>query len=453
MGLRPPCLFYGDNQRAPRGLSGWHISVMNNELLTVINYMERERGVSRELIIQAIESALEVAARKSLGITGGMRVNIDRKSLAVKAFQSLIVSEDDTGPNLISLRKAREIKADAVAGEEVEIELPPTQIGRIGAQNARQMIMQKIRQAERDNAYIEYKDRIGDIVSGTVRQVVRRDLIVDIGKVEALLPARERIPKEEFEIGDTLRAYVYKVQPSATGSSVILSRSCPEFVKALFRIEVSEIADGIVEVMGVARDPGNRAKIAVRSHDDKVDPVGACVGLRGARVRNIVRELNGERVDIVRWSEEIRQYTTQALSPARLASVVVVSEVSRMLRVLVDPDQLSLAIGRQGQNVRLTSKLLGWKVDIQRTDVEDSFESRVAQAIDSLASIDGIQRDEAEALVKNGFLTPEGILEAEVPYIQEATGLSEEAVRRIWDAADALGLAVQDAGEENGEVS
>jgi N utilization substance protein A len=243
------------------------------------------------------------------------------------------------------------------------------------------------------------------------------------------------------------------VQPSATGSSVILSRSCPEFVKALFRIEVSEIADGIVEVMGVARDPGNRAKIAVRSHDDKVDPVGACVGLRGARVRNIVRELNGERVDIVRWSEEIRQYTTQALSPARLASVVVVSEVSRMLRVLVDPDQLSLAIGRQGQNVRLTSKLLGWKVDIQRTDVEDSFESRVAQAIDSLASIDGIQRDEAEALVKNGFLTPEGILEAEVPYIQEVTGLSEEAVRRIWDAADALGLAVQDAGDEKGEVS
>ena len=429
------------------------MSVMNNELLTVINYMERERGVSRELIIQAIESALEAAVRKSLGVADGLRVSIDRKTLAVKAFQSMIVSEDDTGPSLISLRKAREIKPEAVAGEEIEVELPPTQIGRIGAQNARQMIMQKIRQAERDNAYIEYKDRIGEVVSGTVRQIARRDLILDIGRVEALLPARERIPKEEFEIGDTLRAYVSKVQPSVNGSSVILSRACPEFVKALFRIEVSEIADGIVEVMGVARDPGNRAKIAVRSHDDKVDPVGACVGLRGTRVRNIVRELNGERVDIVRWHEEIRQYTTQALSPARLASVVVVSEASRMLRVMVDPDQLSLAIGRQGQNVRLTSKLLGWKVDIQRTDVEESFETRVSQAIDGLAAVEGISRDEAEVLVKNGFLTPEGILEAEVPYLQEVTGLSEEAVRRIWDAANALGVAGQDAAGQEGGVS
>ena len=426
---------------------------MNNELLTVINYMERERGVSRELIVQAIESALEAAARKSLGLTEGLRVNIDRKTLAVHAYQSLIVSEDDTGPSLISLRKAREIKPDVLPGEEVEVELPPTQIGRIGAQNARQMIMQKIRQAERDNAYIEYKDRIGDIVSATVRQVVRRDLVVDIGKVEALLPARERIPKEEFEIGDTLRAYVYKVQPSATGASVILSRSCPEFVKALFRIEVSEIADGIVEVMGVARDPGNRAKIAVRSHDDKVDPVGACVGLRGARVRNIVRELNGERVDIVRWSEDIRQYTAQALSPARLASVVIVSENPRMLRVLVDPDQLSLAIGRQGQNVRLTSKLLGWKVDIQRTDIEESFESRVAHAVEALSSIEGIEPEEAEALVKNGFLTAEGILAAEAPYLQEATGLSAEAVQRIWAAAEALIGADQDAAGEDGEIS
>ena len=429
------------------------MSVMNNELLTVINYMERERGVSRELIIQAIESALEAAARKSLGVADGLRVSIDRKTLAVKAFQSKIVSEDDTGPSLVSLRRAREIKPDAVAGEEIEVELPPAQIGRIGAQNARQMIMQKIRQAERDNAYIEYKDRIGEVVSGTVRQIARRDLILDIGRVEALLPARERIPKEEFEIGDTLRAYVLKVQPSVSGSSVILSRACPEFVKALFRIEVSEIADGIVEVMGVARDPGTRAKIAVRSHDDKVDPVGACVGLRGTRVRNIVRELNGERVDIVRWHEEIRQYTMQALSPARLASVVVVSEASRMLRVMVDPDQLSLAIGRQGQNVRLTSKLLGWKVDIQRTDVEESFETRVSQAIDGLAAVEGIGRDEAAVLVKNGFLTPEGILEAEVPYLQEVTGLSEEAVRRIWDAANALGVAGQDGAEQEGGVS
>ncbi len=424
----------------------------NNELLTVINYMERDRGVSRELIIQAIESALEAAARRSLGITSELRVTIDRKKLAVKAFQTLTVSDDDTGGDLISLRKAREIKPDAVPGEEIEVELPPAQIGRIGVQNARQMIMQKIRQAERENAFQEYKDRIGDVVSGTVRQVSRRDLLIDIGKVEALLPARERIPREEFEIGDTLRAYVYKVQPNATGSSVILSRACPEFVKALFRIEVSEIADGIVEVMGVARDPGTRAKIAVRSHDEKVDPVGACVGLRGARVRNIVRELNGERVDIIRWHDEIRQFTTQALSPARLASVTVVSEEERLLRVLVDPDQLSLAIGRQGQNVRLTSKLLGWKVDIQRTDVEESFEVRVARAVDALATIEGIERDEAEILVANGFLTAEGILAVDTAYLQEATELSTEAAERIWQAAAALDPAGEAQSAEDGEA-
>ena len=422
------------------------MSVTNNELLTVINYMERERGVSRELIIQAIESALEAASRRSLGIAGDMRVTIDRKTLAVKGFQTVTVSEDETGPEMVSLRKAREIKPDAMPGEEIEVELPPTQIGRIGAQNARQMIMQKIRQAERDNAYVEYKDRIGDVVSATVRQVARRDLVMDIGKVEAILPARERLPKEEFDVGDTLRAYVYKVQPSVTGSSVILSRACPEFVKALFRIEVSEIAEGIVEVMGVARDPGVRAKIAVRSHDEKVDPVGACVGLRGTRVRSIVRELNGERIDIIRWSDDIRLYATQALSPARLSSVTVVSENPRILRVLVDPDQLSLAIGRQGQNVRLTSKLLGWKVDIQRADMAESFESRVAQAVEELARIEGISPAEAEVLVKNGFLTADGILDAEVPYIQEATGLSEEAVRRIWNAAKAVEAASSEDG-------
>lgn len=416
---------------------------MNNELLTIINFMERERGVGREVIIEAIEGALEAAARKSIGITGDMRVNIDRKTLTIKAFQKMIVSEDDYGPNLISLRKARDIKPDAVAGEEIEVELPPERIGRIGAQNARQMIMQKIRQAERDNVFEEYKDRIGDIVSGTVRQVLRRDLLVDLGRAEALLPHRERIPTEEFQVGDQMRAYVLKVQPSTTAPSVVLSRACPEFIKALFRIEVSEIADGIVEVMGVARDPGFRSKIAVRSHDEKVDPVGACVGLRGTRVKNIVRELNGEKVDIVRWSDDVRQYATQALSPARLAGVLVESEMPRVLRVLVDPDQLSLAIGKHGQNVRLTSKLLGWKVDIQRTDVEVSFEERVSKAIEALASLEGIKREEAEKLVNTGFLTTDDILAAEIPYIQDVTGLEEETVRRIWNTAKAL-----DSGED-----
>lgn len=416
---------------------------MNNELLTIINHMERERGVSREVIIQAIEAALEAAARKTMGIVGEMHVSIDRRTLNIKAFQKLTVAEDERGAGAISLRRAREIKPDAAVGEELDVELPPDRIGRIGAQNARQLILQRIRQAERENVYEVYKDRIGDVVSGTVRQVMRRDLLVDIGRAEALLPFRERIPTEDFQAGDQLRAYVLRVQQSMTAPSVVLSRACPEFVKALFRIEVAEIADGIVEVMGVARDPGYRTKIAVRSHDERVDPVGACVGLRGTRVKNIVRELSGEKVDIVRWSEDVRQYAAQALAPARLAGVLVESEAPRVLRVMVDPDQLSLAIGKQGQNVRLTSRLLGWKIDIQRTDVELSFEERVARAVDALASIEGITREEAVTLVNNGFLTADGILAAEIPYIQEVTGLEEEAVRRIWNAAKAL-----DSGED-----
>jgi N utilization substance protein A len=297
------------------------------------------------------------------------------------------------------------------------------------------MILQRIRQAERENVFEEFKDRVGDIVSGSVRLISHRDLIVDLGRAEAILPNRERIPPEDYQVGDRVRAYVLRVQNITTGPAIVLSRACPEFVKALFRLEVSEIADGIVEIMGVARDPGFRSKIAVRSHHEKVDPVGACVGLRGARVKNIVRELSGEKIDIVRWSEDIRQYVTQALSPARLSSVTIDPNDPNCLHVAVDPDQLSLAIGKHGQNVRLTAKLLGWKVDIQRTDVEVPFEEQVAKAIENLAGIPGISREEAEVLVKNGFLNGDGILAAEIPYIQEATGFDEATARRIWNAA------------------
>jgi N utilization substance protein A len=409
---------------------------MNSELMTVINYLEKDRGVNREVIIQAIESALLSAAHKSVGVSNEVRVIIDRKTLQVRAYDTIVASDDDTGPGFISLRKAREIKPNVAPGETVEVEIPPEKLGRIAAQTARQMILQKIRQAERDHVFEEYKDRVGDIVNGTIRQIVHRDLIVDIGKAEAIIPAKERIPTEEYQVGDRVRAYIMKVQTGSSGPALVLSRSCPEFVKALFRIEVSEIADGIVEVMGVARDPGFRSKIAVRSNDDKVDPVGACVGLRGTRVKNIVRELSGEKIDIVRWSDDIRQYITQALSPARLTSIELDPNEANAVHVTVDADQLSLAIGRHGQNVRLTAKLTGWRVDIRKNETE-TFEVQVTHAIEHMAAIDGISREEAEALVKNGFLTAEGILAAEIPYIQEATGFDESTAKRIWDAAAA----------------
>jgi len=419
---------------------------MNNELLSIISYLERDRGVNREIIIQAIESAIQQAARKSMDVSNDLRVEIDRKTLTIKAFDTMVVSDEDTGVGFLAVRKAKALKPDAKPGDTMDVEIPPAKLGRIAASTARQMILQKIREAERKNVYDEYKDRIGDIVSGTVRQISHRDLIVELGKTEAILPAKERIPTEEYNVGDRIRAYVFRVQAAANGPAVVLSRACPEFVKTLFRLEVSEIADGIVEVMGVARDPGFRSKIAVKTLDEKVDPVGACVGLRGVRVRSIVRELNGEKIDIVRWSDDIKQYVTQALAPARLEAVAIDPDEARTVHVTVAPDQLSLAIGKRGQNVRLSSKLTGWRVDIQKSGEEVSFETQRETAIAELAEVLDISEETASTLVANGFLTTDGIIEAEIPYLQEVTGLDEETVRKIWAAAQAAS-DVEEAGE------
>ncbi|HRR33738.1 MAG TPA: transcription termination factor NusA [Kiritimatiellia bacterium] len=419
---------------------------MNNELLSIISYLERDRGVNREIIIQAIESAIQQAARKSLDVSSDLRVEIDRKTLAIKAFDTVVVSDEDSGAGYLSLRRARMLKRDVQIGDTLDVEIPPSHLGRIAAQTARQMILQKIREAERKNVYDEYKDRIGDIVSGTIRQIIHRDLIVELGKTEAILPAKERLPNEEYNVGERIRAYVYRVQSGVNGPAVVLSRACSDFVKTLFRLEVAEIADGIVEVMGVARDPGYRTKIAVKTLDEKVDPVGACVGLRGVRVRNIVRELNGEKIDIVRWSEDIKQYVAQALAPARLEGVMIDPDEPRTVHVTVAPDQLSLAIGKRGQNVRLTSKLTGWRVNIQKSGEEVSFEEQRETAVKELAEVLDISEETASTLVANGFLTTDGIIDAEIPYLQEVTGLDEETVRKIWAAAQNAS-GVDEAGE------
>ena len=419
---------------------------MNNELLSIISYLERDRGVNREIIIQAIESAIQQAARKSLDVSNDLRVEIDRKTLTIKAFDTVVVSDEDSGVGFLALRRARTLKRDVKPGDTLDIEIPPSHLGRIAAQTARQMILQKIREAERKNVYDEYKDRIGDIVSGTIRQIIHRDLIVELGKTEAIMPAKERIPTEEYNVGDRIRAYVFRVQSGVNGPAVVLSRACSDFVKTLFRLEVSEIADGIVEVMGVARDPGYRSKIAVKTLDEKVDPVGACVGLRGVRVRNIVRELNGEKIDIVRWSEDIKQYVAQSLAPAKLEGVTIDPDESRTVHVMVAPDQLSLAIGKRGQNVRLSSKLTGWRINIQKSGEEVSFEEQRETAVKELAEVLDISEETASTLVANGFLTTDGIIDAEIPYLQEVTGLDEETVRKIWTAAQGAN-GVDEAGE------
>ena len=411
---------------------------MNNELQAIISYMEKERGLDREVLIQAVEYALQSAARKGLAHDRELRIEIDRETYDIRAFaRQLVVENPDPKNEEVSLQKARRIKPDIELGEMIEVEATPSNFGRIAAQTAKQAIIQRIRQAEKDVVYEEYKDRVGDIVSGTVRQFNRSDIIIDLGRAEALLPANERVPTEEYQVGDRIRAYVLDVRSESAGPSVILTRSHPNFVRTLFELEVSEISDKIVEIKGIAREPGYRTKIAVVSHDEKVDPVGACVGMRGMRVKNIVRELSGEKIDIIRWSDDVKTYVANALSPAKLAKVMTDEHDSKLVHVVADPDQLSLAIGKRGQNVRLTAKLLGMKIDIEKDEREFSFEEKVARAIENLAGIEGITREQAETLVGVGFLTVEGILASDIGGFEEMTGFDAATARHVYESAQA----------------
>ncbi|MGN0832873.1 MAG: transcription termination factor NusA [Kiritimatiellia bacterium] len=413
---------------------------MNNQLLTVVQHIESERGVSREIVLTAIEQAISQAARKNQNVTNDLRVAIDRKDLSLHVYDTLVVSDEEIGPGFISsARAARFNHGNPVAeGQTVEIEMPAASLGRIAAQTSRQMIMQKIREAERTNTFAEYKDRVGDIVTGTVSAVSHRDTYVTVGKTEMILPGKERIPTEDYQVGDTLRAIILRVDPEAKGPSVILSRASGKFVEALFRLEVSEIADGVVEIMGVSRDPGFRAKLAVRTANENVDPVGACVGQRGSRVRSIVNELSGEKIDIVRWNEDIRQYVAQALAPAKLESIEVDPALPNTVHVVAAADQYSLAIGKRGQNVRLATKLTGWHVEVRKSMATASFEDQKAEAIKNLAEMFSVSSAVATQMADAGYLTVDGIVDEDEASFIAATGLDEVTAKGIYAAAQAV---------------
>lgn len=424
---------------------------MNAELLAVLEYWEREKGISRDVLVRAVEEALVSAARRAIGPARDLRCSIDPKTGSIKAFARLIVSDKIISKHdQISIPEARRLKADAQIGDEVEVEVTPADFGRIAAQNARQAVMQQLRKAEKQLILEEFKDRVGDIVSGVVRRFERSDVVVDLGRYEALLPNRERVPTEEYQAGERVRAYVKAVETTAHGPEIILSRADPMFVIKLFQLEVAEISDGTIEVKAIAREPGYRTKLAVYSRDAKVDPVGACVGLRGQRVKNIVRELNNEKVDIIPWSSDIRSYVGAALSPAKLKAFEV-DETNRRVKIIVSNDQLSLAIGRRGQNARLTSKLTGWYVDIEEERVEPvlGFEEKVAEAIQVLAGIPGITEAQAHALVHMGFHSFEDLAEAEVDDLQANPDLGEQAVA-ILAAVQAEAARRQSGGGASG---
>ena len=427
---------------------------MNNQLLAVVQHIENERGVSREIVLTAIEQAIAQAAKKNQSVTNDLRVSIDRKDLSLHVYDTLVVSDEKTGAGFISTaRAARFCRGRTLAeGDTVEIEMPASRLGRIAAQTSRQMIMQKIRDAERTNTFAEYRDRVGDIVSGTVSAVVHRDTYVTVGKTEMILPAKERIPTEDYQVGDTVRALVLRVDPEAKGPSVTLSRASGKFVEALFRLEVSEIADGVVEIMGVSRDPGYRAKVAVRTANDNVDPVGACVGQRGSRVRSIVDELSGEKIDIVRWNEDIRQYVAQALAPAKLESIDVDPEQPNTVHVVAAADQYSLAIGRRGQNVRLATKLTGWHVEVKKSMATASFEDQKAEAIKELAEMFSVSVAVATQMADAGYLTVDGIAEEDEASFIAATGLDEVTAKGIYAAAKAVAAMMAGSGDEEDDA-
>src|SRR5436309_12435681 len=313
---------------------------MNAEFIAMLDYLERERGIKREILIEAVSNALLSASKKSVGASRDLHIDINRKTGEIRALANLLVVDQIANPqDEIELSKARKIKPDANVGDAVEVEVTPKNFGRIAAQTAKQAMMQRIRQAEKEMIYEEFKDRAGEIVSGTVRRFDRSDVVLDLGKFEAIMPQRERVVVEDYNVGDRLRAYVVVVENGVRGPEIIVSRSHPNFVRRLFELEVSEIADRTVEIKAIAREAGYRTKIAVWSSDEKVDPVGACVGMRGSRVKNIVRELNQEKVDIIRWSQDPREFVVEALKPAKIKSLTLDPD-RHAINITVEEDQL-----------------------------------------------------------------------------------------------------------------
>jgi N utilization substance protein A len=401
---------------------------MNAEFIAGLEYWEREKGVSREILMAAVHESLLSAAKKAVGPARELRVEMDQKSGDIKAFAKLIVADKVISQHdQISVFDARRLKADSKVGDEIEKEVTPQGFGRIAAQYAKQALMQKVRQAEKSQILTEYKDRVGDIVSGTVRRFDRSDVILDLGKFEALMPNKERVPTEEYQVGERIRCLVKAVQEGPHGPEIILSRADTKFIVKLFQVEVSEISDGTIEIKGIAREPGFRTKMAVYSRDSKVDPVGACVGLRGQRVKNIVRELNNEKVDVIPWSSDIKAFVTKALEPAKIRSIEA-DEARKTLNVLVAEDQLSLAIGKRGQNSRLTERLTGWKVLIDAEQiVSKGFDEKVAEAVAQLAAIPGVTREQADALVHAGITRLDDLLSAEVGDIADIPNIGDAA--------------------------
>lgn len=437
------------------------------DLNRVIEQVGKDKGIDKEVIIEAIEAAMLTASRKKFGTRKDIEAQFNPEVGEVELFQFQTVVEEVNDPdNEISLEEAKELDPDVQIGDSLGIKLPSSEFGRIAAQTAKQVIIQRVRDAERDMIYNEYKDRKGELISGYVRRFEKGNVVVDLGKTEGIMPHKEQIPRESFRSGDRVRCYVVDVKRETKGPQVILSRIHPDFMVKLFTLEVPEIYEGIVEIKGAAREPGSRAKIAVSSKDAQVDPVGACVGMKGSRVQSVVQELRGEKIDIVCWDEDVAKFVCNALSPAEIIRVIV-DEDEKSIEVVVPDDQLSLAIGRRGQNVRLAAQLVGWNIDInteskaeklsieerleeelaaarareesaEMTEVEEAAVEEASSAELPVTDVPGVGGKTAEILTAAGINTVSDLVAKKLEELLEIQGLGEKKASTLLEKAKEL---------------
>ena len=405
---------------------------MANELLTILEYIEQERGISRNSLVKALETAILTASRKSIHPASDLRVVIDPRTGSIQAWARLTVVEENPNNDQISLERAQERFPGVVVGEVVDWEVTPRNFGRIAAQTARQAIVQQIRRAEKENVLEEFADRVGQIINGTVRRFEGGNVIIDFQKAEGIMYAKEKVHDEQYMPGDRINVLLQKVDINAAGPSLIVSRASAEFVSKLFEREVSEMHDGIVRIVACVREPGRRTKIAVASSDPRVDPVGACVGVRGTRVRRVTDEFDSEKIDIIPYDEDIRKYAANALAPAKVQNVEVNEEKHELTVTVAGEQQSKLAFGRRAQNVRLSAKLIGWKISLKSSDASagngPSISQQLAAAAGRLAEELGVSDRTAQKLVDNGFVTLDGVLAADPATLAAIDGIDADEI-------------------------
>lgn len=406
---------------------------MNNELLATLEYIEQERGISKAQLIAAVERALLSASRKSIHPASDLSVKLNPRTGELRAWAKLKVVDAFPGNDEITLEEVQKKMPDVQLGDIIDWEVTPRNFGRIAASSARQAILQHIKDAEKATVQEEFKEFVGSIVSGTVRRIDAGKVIVDLQKAEGVLAGVDRIPMEQYGPGDRLNALLLKIDDKAS-PSLILSRSHEDFLKKLFEREVSEIHDGVVEIVGVAREAGSRAKIAVRSNDSRVDPVGACVGMRGMRVKNITGELGGERVDIIHYTDNFEEFVRNVMHPAKILHMDI-DRIKKQLTVYVDPENSRLASGKRGLNVRLAQRLLNWRIVLVTEDPRAEFEEMKAQAVEDLAAALDVSSETAEILVNKGYLNVEG-LRADADNLEAVAGLSADDIQAIRSALE-----------------